>query len=249
MPPPQGSWNRVEGPGDYPFTNEVHNDTYAAIDPTKADHVGHSGFNSGASKGLGRALALSLAKSSASEIAVGARSELTEVVAAIRQAANEAGRPEPKVLAVKLDVRDQASVEAATEKIAADFGKLDVVINSAEIIEPVTSIVDSSPDVWWSVWEVNVRGSYLISRSCIPLLLKGKLDTLIMISSVGAHVIIPGLSAYQPGKLAITRFMEFAAAKYKDQGLVPFSVHSGNVLSDIISEDTSYFQVRRKTRS
>ena len=86
------------------------------------------------------------------------------------------------------------------------------------------------------VGNVNVRGPYLISRACIPLLLKGELKTLVSISSVGAHIVMPGLSAYQPSKLAVLRLTEFVAAEYTDQGVVAFSVHPGNILTDMLNK-------------
>ncbi|KAK3113293.1 hypothetical protein LTR53_009543 [Teratosphaeriaceae sp. CCFEE 6253] len=234
MPPPQGSWNPIEGPADYTFTKEVHNDTYPGIDPLNANHTGRAVFIVGASKGLGHAMAISFAKGGASQIAIGARSSLSRVADAVRAAAKDAGRPEPRVLALELDVTSQASVEAAAAQISEAFGKLDVVIHNAGIIDEMKPITATDPEQWWRTWEVNTKGPYLVARSCIPLLLKSDTKTLVVVSSVGAHVLTPGLSAYQPGKLAVTRLMEFAALEYRDQGLIAYSVHPGNILTDIV---------------
>lgn len=193
-------------------------------------------FVTGASKGVGRAIAISFAKSGASCIAIGARSGLSSVAEAIKKAARDAGKSEPKVLALTLDVSNLKSVEEAASQIEKDFGKLDVVINNAGVIDEMKPITETNPDDWWQTWNVNVKGPYLISRSCIPLLLKSELKTLITVSSVGAHLVMPTLSAYQPSKLAVTRFMEFAAAEYNDQGLVAYSVHPGNILTDIVGK-------------
>ena len=54
------------------------------------------------------------------------------------------------------------------------------------------------------------------------------------ISSVGAHCVSPGLSAYQPSKLAVLRLTEFIAAEYADKGIIAFSVHPGNILTDMV---------------
>lgn len=177
-------------------------------------------------------MAISFAKGGASQIAIGARSKLTGVADAMKKAAKEAGRPEPRVLSLELDVADQSSVEAAAKQISTEFGKLDILVHNAGIIDEMKPIADTTPEKWWRTWEINVRGPYLISRSFIPLLLKSDRKTLVVLSSVGAHSVMPGLSAYQPGKLAATRFTEFAAAEYKDQGLVAYSVHPGNILTE-----------------
>ena len=151
MPPPQGQWNPLEGPGDYTTTKQVHNDTYPAIDPTKADLSGKAVFISGASRGIGKSIALSFAKGGASYIAIGARSSLTNVENEIKKAATKAGRKEPQVLCLSLDVSDAKSVEIAVKKIEAEFGKLDVVINNAAIIGDRKTILEGDPDSWWQV--------------------------------------------------------------------------------------------------
>ena len=82
---------------------------------------------------------------------------------------------------------------------------------------------------------VNVRGPYLITKACLPLLLKSDLKTTITISSVGAHVVGPGLSDYQTSKLAVSRLTEFVAKENEEAGLVAYSVHPGNMLTDILN--------------
>jgi NAD(P)-dependent dehydrogenase (short-subunit alcohol dehydrogenase family) len=225
--------------GDYTFTKEVHSDTYPAIDPTKADHTGRSVFVVGATRGIGKAIALSFAKAGASNIVVGARSSLDNLAKAIRQAAKDAGRPEPTVLPVKIDITSRSSVEAAAQKVSSELGKLDVLVHNAGIFGDRGPIADTDPDNWWGVWEANVRGPYLVARSFIPLLLKSETKTLIAISSVGALITGATLGQYQAGKTAVTRIMDFAAADYKSQGLVAISVHPGNVLTDIVDRDAT----------
>ena len=149
MPPAKGPFNPLEGPGDYTMTAEVHSDTYPAIDPTKADLTGKAVYISGASRGIGKAIALSFAKSGASFIAVSARSSLTEVEKDIKKAATRAGRKEPQALSIKVDVTDPESVKTVTTEIEKAFGKLDIVINNAAIIGDRTGIVDGNPENWW----------------------------------------------------------------------------------------------------
>ena len=151
MPPPKGTWNPLEGPGDYTTTEKVHNDTYPAIDPTKADLSGKAVFVSGASRGVGKSIALSFAKAGASYIAIGARSTLSEVEKDVKQAAVDSGRKEPTVLCLKLEVSDVESVDNAAREIEKAFGKLDIVINNAAIFGDITNIADSDPDSWWQI--------------------------------------------------------------------------------------------------
>ncbi len=149
MPPPKGTWNPIEGPGDYTTTKEVHNDTYPAIDPAKVDLSGKAIFISGASRGLGKAIAIAFAKARASYIAVGARSGLEDVEKAMKDAASEVGAKEPKILSLKLEVTDAQSVADAVQKIESEFGKLDVVISNAGILGKRYVIGESDIDQWW----------------------------------------------------------------------------------------------------
>ena len=149
MPPPRGTWNPIEGPGDYTVTKVVHSDTYSDIDPSKADLSGKAVFVSGASRGLGKAIALSFAKAGASYIAIGARSGLAEVEKQVKIVASKAGRKEPQVLRLQLDVADSSSVEDSVKQIENTFSRLDVVINNAGIMGGRKAIRDSDPDRWW----------------------------------------------------------------------------------------------------
>ena len=149
MPPAKGTINPLEGPGDYTMTAQVHSDTYPAIDPTKADMTCKAVYISGASRGIGRAIALSFAKAGASFIAVNARSSLMEVEKDIKKAAKGAGRKEPQTLSIKVDVTDPGSVQDIRNEIDKAFGKLDIVVNNAAVIGDRTTIFDGDPENWW----------------------------------------------------------------------------------------------------
>jgi len=235
MPPPRGTLNPLEGPGDYDVTTHVHNDTYPAISSLSTPTpLNKSVFVVGASRGLGLAMATSFAQAGASHIAIGARSSLESVRDALISAAAKAKRPEPKILCIKLDITSQRSTEDAAKLVEKEFGKIDIVINNAGILGKPALVADSDPEAWWETWNVNLRGPYLATRAFIPLLLKGGDKTIITISSVGAHKISPRMSAYQDSKLAVLRFMQFVSVEYEDQGVLAFCVHPGNIPTDIV---------------
>ena len=168
------------------FTS-VRHDTYPYIDPSKVDLKGKHILITGASKGVGKAIAISYAKAGASGIAIAARSSLEAVTKEVKEAAANSGRPEPEVLALKLDVTDRANVEAAAQEASKAFnGRLDILINNAGYLSSFKGIPDSDPDDWWHDWEVNVKGVYLVTRAFWPLLLKSSLKIILNLSSVGA---------------------------------------------------------------
>ncbi|KAL8737901.1 MAG: hypothetical protein Q9181_001238 [Wetmoreana brouardii] len=94
---PPGAPNPLAGPADY-LTVPVYNDTYPTIDPTKVDPKGKPVLIVGASRGIGRAIAISFAKAGASYIAIGAQSDQTHVIQDIVAAAESAGRGIPRPL-------------------------------------------------------------------------------------------------------------------------------------------------------
>ncbi|KAL3461907.1 hypothetical protein BJX64DRAFT_288863 [Aspergillus heterothallicus] len=236
MPPPRGTPNIIEGPGDYDVTRTIHNDTYPAINPSHLNLNGKSVLLTGGSRGIGRAMALSFAKGGASSIAVGARSDLSQLEADLYAAAESAGRARPRFLPLKLDITDESSVAESASKIEETFGKLDILINNAGVLGEYGLIGDSDTKGWWDVFDVNIRGAYLVTKAMIPLLLKGdsRGRYVVSITSVAAHLYNPTLSAYEISKLGLWKFSQLVNVEYAGQGITSFAVHPGNVPTEII---------------
>ncbi|KKY18019.1 putative short chain dehydrogenase reductase [Phaeomoniella chlamydospora] len=209
-----------------------HSTTYSFISPLKLDLTGKTVFITGASKGIGSALALSYAKAGASTIGLGARSPLTEFPRILRSAAMHAGRSiEPRVFVYQMDVTDASSVENAAKRFTQDAEThLDILVNNAGYLSWNT-ITDSDPADWWMNYEVNVKGVYLCTKYFLPIMLHhpNSLKTVVNVSSVGAHNIAAGGSGYQSSKLAVCRLTEFIGVEYAEQGVLAYSVHPGSV--------------------
>ncbi|KAI9682108.1 MAG: hypothetical protein M1817_000162 [Caeruleum heppii] len=216
------------------FTPTIHNDTYPAIEPTKLDLSGKTVFITGASKGIGRATALSYAKAGASAIAIAARSDLSSLEDEIRTACKDASRPSAKILKLALDVLDSPSIITAAEEVCKTLGGLDILVNNAGYLENFKPIGDTDPEEWWYTWQLNMRGPYLVTKAVLPMLLKAKAGgQVVNLTSVGAHFTLPGGSAYQTSKFAVIRFSEFLQAEYGEKGLLAYSVHPGGVPTEM----------------
>lgn len=184
------------------FTPTAHHDTYPAVDPTQWDLTGKFVLVTGASRGIGAATAIAFARAGASGIAIGARSggALEDVEGAVRTAAAERkGASAPQVLRLALDVTDEASVRAAARVVEDAFGRLDVLINNAGHMEEARPAAEVDARQWWKTWDVNVRGTFLVTQACLPLMLAGGGGERIVVnvSSRGAHLLFPGYSGYQ----------------------------------------------------
>ncbi|OQU97106.1 hypothetical protein CLAIMM_03096 isoform 1 [Cladophialophora immunda] len=221
-------------PAGFDFVATRHDDTYEFINPLKGEATNLKVLVTGASKGIGRATVVSFAKSGASAIALLARSDLDAVAQEVVEAAKQAGRKEPpKVLKLRVDTTDVAAVDSAMKMVEQEFGALDVVINNASRMEVWKPIHETDVQDWWSTWEVNIKGTYLVSRAALPLLLKGKDKTMIVISSAGGLTTSAGGSAYQGTKTAQIRFNDFLMKEYGEQGLLAYAVHPGGVKTEV----------------
>lgn len=217
------------------FTPTIHHDTYDYIKPEQFDLKNRAVFVTGASKGIGKATAISYAKAGASQIAIAARTDMEEVESAMLRAAKDAGKSAPQILRLKVDVTSDQSVQDAAKQIESTFGRLDILINNAGYLEKFVPLHETAVDDWWKGWEVNIKGVYLVTRALIPLLLKtsDSLRTILNVSSIGANIIMPGASGYQAGKMALLRFGEFLNADYADKGMLAFGIHPGGIPTEL----------------
>ncbi|KAJ4349574.1 uncharacterized protein N0V89_008190 [Didymosphaeria variabile] len=217
------------------FTPTTHHDTYEYIQPQQFTLEDRAVFITGASKGIGRATAISYAKAGASHIAIAARTDMKDVEDEMIRAAKEAGKLPPQIIRLKVDVTSEQSVGEAAAQVEKAFGRLDVLVNNAGYLETFVPLHETSVDDWWKVWEVNIKGPYLVTRAFIPLLIRSddSLRTILNVSSIGANIISPGASGYQCGKMALLRFGEFLNADYADKGILSFGIHPGGIATEL----------------
>lgn len=134
---------------------------------------GKTVFITGASRGIGKAIALKLAKDGAN-IVVAAKSveENPKLGGTIFSAAAEIEAAGGKALAVACDIRNEEQIIDAVNKAVAQFGGIDILINNASAISLTTTEATESKR-FDLMHDINVRGTFLVSKHCIPHLKKG----------------------------------------------------------------------------
>lgn len=129
-------------------------------------------FITGASRGIGKAIALQLAKNGAN-IVIAAKSveENPKLRGTIFSAAEEVEKAGGKALAVQCDIRFEDQIQNAIDKAVAKFGGIDFVINNASAIS-LTPTEQTEPKRFDLMHDINVRGTFFVTKACIPHLKK-----------------------------------------------------------------------------
>jgi citronellol/citronellal dehydrogenase len=137
-------------------------------------------FITGASRGIGLAIALKAARDGAN-IAIAAKTEAPhpKLEGTIHTAAAAIERAGGRALALPCDVRDEAAVKAAIEKTVATFGGLDIVVNNASAVSR-TPVAETDMKRFDLMHAINARGTFMVSKYAIPYLEKAKNPHILM---------------------------------------------------------------------
>jgi len=181
--------------------------------------VGKVAVITGASKGLGKAMALSLAGAGAKLALVSRNKEQLDAVAG---EARKLGTEADTFLA---DVTEEAQVQRLERDVIAKFGKVQILINNAgiNIRKPVT---DFTLGEWRAVLDTNLTGAFLLCRAFVPHLKGQGYGRILNLTSIMSHVALGGRSAYcasKAGLLGFTRSLalELASEKITVNGISP----------------------------
>ncbi|MEK7811464.1 MAG: SDR family oxidoreductase, partial [Pseudomonadota bacterium] len=131
-------------------------------------------FITGATRGIGREIALRCARDGAKVVITGKTSEPhAKLPGTIHSVAQEVVQVGGQALAIQLDVRDESAISAAVAQAAEHFGGIDVLVNNASAIS-LTGTLETPMKRYDLMHQVNTRGTFLCSQLCIPHLKKSK---------------------------------------------------------------------------
>lgn len=161
----------------------------------------------GASGGLGEAMALALSKQGA-KIAVFdiKESEGRKVVKKIRTFSKF----------YKVDMSDEFNIKDAVGFVKKDFGRIDILINNAGVFYP-TPIDSTTKESWEKMMGINVTGYFLMAKYCVPFMKRG--SKIVNVASVAGHHAFGGSAAYNSSKGAIIQLTRTMAIEYASRGI------------------------------
>lgn len=179
----------------------------------------------GASQGLGRALALAYAEEGA-KIVINSRNE-----SSIKPVAEEAEGKGAEVLALAADVSDGGDVQRLVNAAVERFGRIDVLVNNAGVLGPRVTIEEFPEDEWRKVIDANLTGPYLVSKAVIPHMPEGA-----SIINVVSGVSVEGRAewgAYSVSKFGIEGLTQILAAELEERGIRANAVDPGGMRTEM----------------
>jgi NAD(P)-dependent dehydrogenase (short-subunit alcohol dehydrogenase family) len=186
----------------------------------------------GASSGIGRAIALLFSKEGANVVAVDITSEVVEGGAPVIDALTAIS---PRSAFIKADISRAGDVEHIFEECTSRFGRLDVLVNNAAI-HSATPLLETGEESWDRVMAVNLKGAYLCSRAAIGRMLGQEVKNeargrIVNISSQHGMISAPGDFVYGVSKAGLVYMTKQIAADYAADHIICNAVAPGKILT------------------
>jgi NAD(P)-dependent dehydrogenase (short-subunit alcohol dehydrogenase family) len=191
------------------------------------DMTGKTAIITGASRGIGAATARIFADAGANVVLL-ARSG-----GDIYTLAAEIG---PKALAISCDISDFEEVESAVSAGVDKFGRIDILIGNAGVIEPISALSEADPEGWGAAIDINLKGIFYGMRAVMPGMIAQGSGTIITISSGAAHHPLEGWSHYCASKAGAAMLTSCAHLEGQAHGLRVMGLSPGTVATEMQRE-------------
>ncbi len=183
----------------------------------------------GASRGIGRAIALSLAAEGANVVVnyASSSSAAKEVVEEIEAAGGSA-------IAIPADVSDVTQVDTLVNTVVDKWKRIDILVNNAGITRD-TLLLRMKPEDWQAVIDLNLTGVFLCTKAVSKIMLKQRSGRIVNIASVAGQMGNPGQANYSAAKAGAIGFTKTVAKELASRGIIVNAVAPGFIITDMTS--------------
>ena len=183
----------------------------------------------GASKGIGKTIALKLASLSYALVLVGRNEKDLD---AVKEAIEETGSP---CLTLAVDLSKEETPEIIIRETLSRFGRIDLLVNNAGLAHSA-KISETDIETWNNIFKVNARAPFFLSKAAVPFLKKNENPIIINISSVVGFKGYAGQAAYASSKHALTGFTKVLAKEVQGDGIKVHLISPGGVNTEMVQE-------------
>lgn len=195
--------------------------------------TGRVALVTGAARGIGREIAERLASAGASVAVVDVAED------AVQQAAQELSRPDAVARGYRCDVSSLDAAETLGERVLADFGRVDVLVNNAGITKDRLFVRMTGED-WAAVIGVNLTGAFNVTKAFAPAMLKARAGSIVNIASVVGQMGNAGQANYAASKAGLIGLTKSLAKEFAPRGVRVNAVAPGFIrthMTDALPED------------
>lgn len=210
--------------------------------PVMGKLEGKTALVTGASRGIGRAIAIELAREGA-KVAI----NYTSNDAKAQEAADQIKKMGGTAMLVKADIANPKEVQAMFKQVVAEFTHLDILVNNAGITRD-SLLPRMTGEQWVQVIGTNLNGCFFCTSAAIPIMSAQSFGRIVNITSLNGQVAALGQANYSASKGGVIAFTRTAAAELVNSGITVNAVAPGYTETDMFDTVPQALQAKIKTR-
>lgn len=217
--------------------------------PSSLPLEGRVAIVTGASRGLGRAIAIHLRSLGARLVLnYASNSGVADALVSQLNSSNSSfsSSSQPHAIAVQADVSDPEQIKKLFDRAEEEFGSIHIIVNSAGVLDPkYPSVANTTVEDWDNTFSVNTRGAFLVCREAANRLVRGGGGRIILITSSAVAALSPGYAAYAASKAAVETMAKIVAKELKGTGVTANCVAPGPIATDMFFAGKSEELIKR----